>query len=188
MKEDRSRVHLTSKDISRWLVEGSSPESEGHLQRCWTCQAKLAEAREPLTAFRAAVVAWSEAQPEGSDRSAVALRSGQRRGFRIWMPAGVALAAMILAAILIASGVFHGRSTPRQVANTPVVSDPDAVLMDQVDAEVSEAVPDAMAPLTDLVAWDSAEAPAGHVESGKRAVKGKPAMVAKTKTKATAAD
>ena len=29
--------------------------------------------------------------------------------------------------------------------------------MDQVDTEVSEAVPDAMAPLTDLVAWDSNE-------------------------------
>ena len=32
--------------------------------------------------------------------------------------------------------------------------------MDQVDEEVSETVPDAMAPLTDLVAWDSSESTA----------------------------
>ena len=40
---------------------------------------------------------------------------------------------------------------------SPSSSDSDAALMDQVDTEVSEAVPDAMAPLTDLVAWDSGE-------------------------------
>jgi len=186
MKDNRNRAHLTSKDISRWLVEGPSLESEEHLQSCWACQAKLTEAQEPLTAFRAAVVAWSEAQPEGSIHTA-AMKSMRRSGFRIWMPAaGAALAAMVLAGILIAGNVFHGRPIPHQVANTPVISDSDAVLMDQVDTEVSEAVPDALAPLTDLVAWDTSEAPANPAVSGKKAAKGKPVSV--TKTKATAAD
>src|SRR5277367_2206151 len=126
MKEDRSRMHLTSKDISRWLVEGSSPESEEHLQHCWTCQAKLAEAREPLTAFRAAVVAWSEAQSASSGR-ALATKNVRRSGLRMWMPAGIALAAMILAGILVVSGAFRGHPSLHQVAHTPVVSDPDTV-------------------------------------------------------------
>jgi len=47
-------------------------------------------------------------------------------------------------------------------------------------------VPDALAPLTDLVAWDTSEAPANPAVSGKKAAKGKPVSV--TKTKATAAD
>jgi len=183
MKENRNRAHLTAKDISRWLVEGATPESEEHLLSCWTCQAKLAEAQEPLTAFRSAVVAWSEAQPETAVRPTAAM-SLRDRGFRIWAPAaGAALAAILLAGILIVSGAFRGTSAPHQIVHTAVVPDPDAVLMDQVDTEVSEAVPDALAPLTDLVAWDSSEASA---EPGKRAIKGKPAIV--TKTKAAAAD
>jgi len=186
MKEDRSREHLTAKEISRCLVEGATPESEEHLQICWTCQAKLAEAQEPLTAFRTAVVAWSEAQPEGSLRPAAAM-SARHGGSRLWMPAaGVALAAILLAGIFIVSGAFRGRPELHQVVNPSMASDPDSVLMDQVDAEVSEAVPDAMAPLTDLVAWDSREAPADRAVAGRKAVKGKPASV--TRTKAVAAD
>ncbi|HZD51132.1 MAG TPA: hypothetical protein VE178_20500, partial [Silvibacterium sp.] len=134
-----------------------------------------------------AVMAWSEAQDARSER-ALAKKNVRRNGVRIWMPAGIALAAMILAGILVVSGAFRGRPSPHQVAHTPVVSDPDTVLMDQVDAEVSEAVPDALAPLTDLVAWDSSNSPAGRAESGKRSIKGKLAMAIKTKTKATAAD
>jgi hypothetical protein len=47
------------------------------------------------------------------------------------------------------------------VVGSSTSPDSDAALMDQVDTEVSEAVPDAMAPLTDLVAWDSNEGVAG---------------------------
>ena len=43
------------------------------------------------------------------------------------------------------------------IAMAPTTPDSDEALLAQVDTEVSEAVPDAMAPLTDLVDWDSSE-------------------------------
>jgi len=180
MNENQRKVHLSSKEISRWLVEGPSQENEEHLQSCWSCQAKLAEAREPLTAFRAAVVAWSDAQPAPQVRAATVTNSGQR-GFRVWLPAGLALAAMVLAGVLFGGGAF--RVHPALPQHAATISEPDdAVLMEQVDAEVSEAVPDAMAPLTDLVAWDSGEATAEQAPAGKHTTKGKHVPKAKVAT------
>jgi hypothetical protein len=180
MNENRRNAHLSAKEISRWLVEGPSLESEEHLQGCWSCQAKLAEAREPLTALRAAVVAWSEAQPAAPVRT-VAVTSSAYRGLRLWLPAGLALAAMVLAAILFGGGAF--RVHPALPQHAATLSEPDdAVLMEQVDAEVSEAVPDAMAPLTDLVAWDSGEATVEQAPASKHATKAKHVSKAKVAT------
>ncbi len=180
MNENRSKMHLSSKEISRWLVEGPSQESEEHLESCWSCQAKLAEAREPLTAFRTAVVAWSEAQPAAPLRT-VAVTSSERHSLQIWLPAGLALAAMVLAGVLFGGGAL--RVHPSIAQHPPGVSEPDdAVLMEQVDAEVSEAVPDAMAPLTDLVAWDSSDAIVEHAPVSKHTAKGKYVAKAKAAT------
>jgi hypothetical protein len=57
--------------------------------------------------------------------------------------------------------------------------------MSQVDEEVSEAVPNAMAPLTDLVAWDSTEGPASSAPVAKT---GKKKAAAASKTRLRLAD
>jgi hypothetical protein len=54
--------------------------------------------------------------------------------------------------------------------------------MEQVDEEVSEAVPDAMAPLTDLVAWDSSNAATAEAAAPRQAVKKKPATGAHSRS------
>ena len=161
-KGGQTREHLTAKEISRWLVEGPEQSADQHVQNCWACQAKLAEAKAPLTAFRTAVVGWSEAQDVVRPRAALAKRNQWHGGIQVWLPATLALAALLLVGFLAGPGLFHGHGTVRQaVVNSPSSTDSDAALMDQVDTEVSEAVPDAMAPLTDLVAWDSNEGLAG---------------------------
>jgi hypothetical protein len=154
MNTDGTNGHLSAKDISRWLVEGPTAEAEAHVESCWNCQEKLGEAREPLTIFRATVVAWSEGQ------AAAQVKVGDRRkglrgwNFVDWMPAtSVAFALLVLAVFMVERGSWLRHPEAEIAHNPPAVS--DAVLMEQVDQEVSEAVPDAMAPLTDLVAWDS---------------------------------
>jgi hypothetical protein len=88
-------------------------------------------------------------------------RSSDRRwNLSFWFPAAsVALVTLLVAGFLTAPGHFGEKHQPEQIAVTSpadaTVS--DAALMDQVDAAVSETVPSAMAPLTDLVAWDSEE-------------------------------
>jgi hypothetical protein len=180
MNENWNKVHLSSKEISQYLVEGPSQQSEEHLQGCWSCQAKLAEARDPLTAFRTAVVAWSDAQPAPAPQTLAATSAGHR-GFQIWLPAGLALAAMVLAGVLFGGGAF--RMHPSSTQKAAVLLQPDdAVLMEQVDAEVSEAVPDAMAPLTDMVAWNSDGATVEHAPATKHSARVKHVAKAKEAT------
>jgi hypothetical protein len=172
----QSEGHLTPQDIAKWLVEGPSANAEAHLADCWTCQAKLVEAKEPLAVFRNALMAWSEGQLTDSARPvpAYSMRSW------IWAPAlSVALALAVLAGFLVGPRVFRDERTPQSIAYTPVS---DSVLMEQVDSEVSEAVPDALAPLTDLVAWDSEEG-ASTVSPEKPAAKTKSAIHGKVKSK-----
>ena len=164
------REHLTAKEISRWLVEGPGSDDAAHVRSCPSCAAKLAEVRAPLSVFRSAVVAWSEGQTAAPAREPAGwVGLAERLNFMNWVPAfGLALALAVLAALLVGPSIK--RQVPTQ-AKAPVAPISDGVLMEQVDAEVSETGPDAMAPLTDLAAWDSEEAPAQKTGAPKRAAK-----------------
>ncbi len=167
------RGHLTSKEVARWLVEGPAPDQEEHTRECGSCRATVAEARAPLSAFRSALVEWSE------DQAARPLRQStrwevlrDRMNFMNWVPAfGVAAAVAVLAAFLVRTPMAPKATVQPPTTQQAQIS--DTALMEQVDAEVSETVPDAMAPLTDLVSWDSGEAAAEKSSAPKSAVKGK---------------
>jgi hypothetical protein len=185
MTNQTTNGHLTENAISRWLVEGPWREAEEHVRICRGCQASLAEAQEPLIAFRSTLLAWSEARSARIGSTAKVFEFPSRLNFMNWLPAfGVALAVAVLAAFLVGSPASHWHHALQQQAKAPQVS--DSALMDQVDEEVSEAVPDAMAPLTDLVAWDSGDNASTVVGgeragTGKRTVKEKSAMAKKAK-------
>jgi hypothetical protein len=188
-KEHLACEHLTERQIDQWLVEGQHDGGlqgsvRQHLQECHACQERISAAEEPLAAFRAAVVSWSVVQgaslrplPANLDT-----RAAKRWGIQIWLPTGsLALATLLLVMFLDGFSPFRGRSVaPASAVETFVASDNDSsqdsardtVLLSQVDAEVSEAVPDSMAPLTDLVAWDSEarSATAGKKSARKKTV------------------
>jgi len=154
------RGHLTAKEISQWLVEGPEQPASQHVENCWACQAKLTEAQEPLAAFRTAVVEWSEAQAARPfSLEAPETRNEGHWGLGLWLPAvSFALAVLLMLGYAKVPALLHGPSAAQPtVATASITTDFDEALLDQVDTEVSEAVPDAMAPLADLVAWDSAE-------------------------------
>jgi predicted anti-sigma-YlaC factor YlaD len=149
------REHFSSKEITEWLVEGPTAEAAAHLRECGSCRAMLAEAQAPLRVFRSAVVAWSEGQVARPLREATRWQElRERMNFMNWGPAfGVAVGVAVLAAFLVRSPTDQKVSVPQHPQQQQAQIS-DAALMEQVDAEVSETVPDAMAPLTDLVAWD----------------------------------
>lgn len=180
--DDQNRHHLTAKDISRWLVEGPEQSASQHVQSCWACQAKLAEAQAPLTTFRGALVEWSEAQAARPLPQAPIARNESHWG-RLWLPvASFALVALLLAGYTKFPAFFQGHASVQPtVATASATTDSDEALLDQVDTEVSEAVPDAMAPLTDLVAWDSSEG------SSTRAATTEKHVLRKTSTKPVSA-
>lgn len=157
--ENPNSGHLTEKEISQWLVEGPEPSAGQHVENCGTCQAKLTEAQAPLTAFRSALVEWSEAQPAPAMApQSSAARNESSWSQRLWLPAAsFAIAALLLVGYAKLPTLLHGKSSGQPAVATASTTDSDEALLNQVDIEVSEAVPDSMAPLTDLVSWDSSE-------------------------------
>jgi hypothetical protein len=163
--EERNSGHLTAQEISQWLVEGPDQSAIQHVRDCSACEAKMAEAQAPLATFREALVEWSDAQPAPRLHLQTSLtRNEAPSNPRLWLPTVIfAMAVLLMFTYAKVPALLHGKSDARpSIADTSTTTDSDEALLNQVDTEVSEAVPDAMAPLTDLVSWDSSEGSAAQ--------------------------
>jgi len=134
------RPHLTSEQISEFILGYPRPPVARHVEQCPACRTELARFREALGEFGGAVRAWSD------DRAhAVLLAAAPVAPRRAWNPAHQLAWALVLAAIcVIASFVL-----PWHRGESSGLS--DAALLNQVDAQVSRTVPASMEPLMKLV-------------------------------------
>ena len=145
--------HLSSEQIDKWVAGDRTAAAEQHARECTECRAKLAEFEGALALFRGAVHDWSEQQ---GARSAAWGDEPVRPRWHFqpmrWALAGVAL--LILATIPFA---YNAREKQRQAE----LAKADALLLEQVDAEISRPVPATMEPLVRLVAWDPSASSSG---------------------------
>ncbi len=138
-------AHLSSEQLSEFMLGRPSPgvdqQVAKHVQNCPACRAELANFREALGEFRGAVRAWSQDQA-----NLLAIPTAPRE--RSWAASHqLAWAVLIAIVCVIASFV-----TPRHAADNALSS--DAVLLNQVDTQVSRSVPSSMEPLMKLVAQE----------------------------------
>lgn len=132
--------HLSSEQISEYVVGYPRPMVARHVQHCPACRAELARFREALGEFGGAVRAWSD------DQAHAALAASAPREARCsWNPAYQLALALLLAAICVIASFLSPRHQSQNAAAN------DAVLLNQVDAEVSRSVPSSMEPLLQLV-------------------------------------
>jgi anti-sigma factor RsiW len=110
-----------------------------HIERCPACRAELGNLREALGEFRGAVRSWSESQAQ----AALAIDSRPPESHSWIASHQLALALLLAAVCILTSIVWHGGESAAPAS--------DAVLLNQVDAEVSRAVPSSMEPLMKLV-------------------------------------
>jgi anti-sigma factor RsiW len=131
--------HLTSEQQSQCILGEPGPVARQHLKDCPACRAELGNFGDALGEFRGAVRGWSENQAHAA--LAVHARPSESRS---WIASHQFALAVLLAAVsILASVVWHrGGEAPAS----------DAVLLNQVDAQVSRAVPSSMEPLMKLVA------------------------------------
>jgi hypothetical protein len=129
--------HLSEEQIAQWIGGERPAAVESHLAGCEQCRAAVTSFEDVLAQFRASI--HSVAAPPPSLRT----RPGMS-----W-PRLVAAAAAL--ALFVAVPVYH----QRQERARAVLAQQDAQLLQQVDAEISQKVPDAMDPLTNLVSWSS---------------------------------
>jgi hypothetical protein len=139
--------HLSSRQISEWVLGEPSPETERHVQDCPACRVEVTRLAEALRQFGCSVRQWSDGQL-GTELPRV--REGG--GARSWMSvkilswAGVAVMLVALATLSVTR-----RSDPPEEAYVAV---PDTAVLEQIDRQVSRAVPGPMEPLLKFVWWE----------------------------------
>jgi hypothetical protein len=135
--------HLSPEDISRWFAGDRDPGLQRHAGECEACSARLDRMESALTEFRGSVHDWSAAQPASTPQ--IVSRPPVRHMARPWVLAAASL-------LILASGPAWWHY--RQQARAAEMARADALLQ-QVDAEISRAVPQTMEPLVNLVTWGS---------------------------------
>jgi len=131
--------HLSSGQLSECILGQPSPTLARHVQDCPMCQAELGNFREALGEFRGAVRAWSNDQAEAAlDIPAT-----------VSQPRSIASHQLAWAVLIAVVCVIASLVGPRHGAENAAAS--DAVLLNQVDAQVSRTAPTSMEPLMKLV-------------------------------------
>ena len=143
--------HLSERQMSEWALGERSPEVERHVADCPRCGAALHRDARALAAFRQSARRWSEEQ----------LGTGVAEAWKIeWSPRWTTFRrlrwASVVALVFLFMVVAVVRRGPRSAP--PDSAAADAMLLKQIDADVSQTVPDSMEPLVKLVSWSGATA------------------------------
>jgi predicted anti-sigma-YlaC factor YlaD len=133
-------AHLSSEQLAECVLGLPSPMVARHVQDCPACRAELVQVREALGGFRGAVRVWSEVQAN----QALAI-SGPIPQSRSWVVSPQLAWALLIAVVFVIASFV----TPLQRGESTAGA--DAVLLNQVDAQVSRTAPSSMEPLMKLV-------------------------------------
>jgi hypothetical protein len=140
--------HLSPWEQEEYLLGQRTPEMLRHLTECAGCRAAVARLEHGVAIFRSAAVEWSS--------ECLATRPQQlnpaQRGFPV-LALRWAVAAVLPILLLVFALVSFHPSSPRPVHPASDISD-DA-LLEQVDQQLSVAVPSSMESLTNLVTTES---------------------------------
>jgi anti-sigma factor RsiW len=153
--------HLSAREQEEYILnqgtEQQSPQVLRHLAECVACRAEVARLEHGVTIFRSAAVEWSSqclaTRPQ--QPQSVPLRKLPIIAMRWGFAAAVPLVLLLLA--LLPLHLFH-LSTPQTTHPAVQISAAqisDDALLEQVDEQVSVAVPSSMESLTHLVSADN---------------------------------
>jgi len=140
--------HLSAEQISQWIIGDRPLELQEHVAECAECRAELGQLGNALAQFRTALrepasfgppPAWRQPEPRTAP----------------WFsrPRLVLTAALlVLVAVPVTWRVRNHEQAREQAAQTALA---DSRLLESVDAEISQAVPQPMEPLVTLATWNS---------------------------------
>jgi len=142
--------HLSAEQISQWIIGDRPLGLRQHVAECAECRAELGQLESALAQFRTAMrepassvppPAWHHPEPRSAP-------------WFSW-PRLVLIATALL--VLVAVPVTwkarnHEQALRAKAAQTALA---DSRLLESVDAEISQAVPQPMEPLVTLATWNS---------------------------------
>jgi hypothetical protein len=139
--------HLSEKQILAWQLNEQSTQERRHVEQCKRCQGQVADLSRVISLYRSSVHGWSEA------RAAHVVWTAPSR-WQLWRGATLRWASAVVLTLAVATPLYTHRVMEERKAERARA---DQALLDQVDQEVSQTVPDTMEPLTQLVEWEPAD-------------------------------
>jgi len=139
--------HLSNEEISAWAGGEVSPACEEHARECAECRGELERLLSALGEFRGAARAWSRSQ--GAEAVPHDWRPSRARRFRSPVIRWAAAAAVL--ALATAAPLYRNSLERRRAAQAAATARADTLLLQQVDFEISQAVPVPMEPLVSLI-------------------------------------
>jgi hypothetical protein len=128
--------HLSAERVTAWMMGEQTRGETEHLRECVDCRMEVERLRSSLELFRGSVRGWSEEQRAVTVPQVCSV--GKSHGWR-WATAAAAI-ALVMGAIPV-----YQQQKRAEMARQ------DAMLLEQVDAELSESVARPMQPLSKLV-------------------------------------
>jgi hypothetical protein len=158
--------HLSSDQISAWVMGERTAEAESHVGECPACAAEVEQFGSALAQFRGAVRDWGRLESGAEPGAALAERMAAGRvwfrGWPIRLAAAAAAVLMIVSIPLYRGG--NGGGSGKQA--TAAIAVADSVLLEQVDASVSRTVPGSMEALWALAADDESSTGSANASTG----------------------
>ncbi len=164
--------HLSEDAMLRWQMGNASEAETVHVAGCRACQGQTQSLTDTLGWFGAAARQWGEEQGSTTHRWLAASPAPRRHRWHS-VTAGV---AMVCAILLVMLGIAmprwqaHRATFAAQAREKQMQQElaRDNALMEAVDRDVSQEVPDAMEPLSWEKSWgntDGARSPSGSIST-----------------------
>jgi hypothetical protein len=150
--------HLTPQEISQCVCGEISGAAESHARECPACRAEIQRLSSALRQFRGAVHEWSRL--EGGDGAPAGWSPAQPRSFRLPLMRWAAAAALL--ALVTAAPLYRSARQRQVAAQAARAARADALLLQQVDFEISRAVPVPMEPLVTLISQSDSQSTASQ--------------------------
>jgi hypothetical protein len=149
--------HLSAWEQEEYILEERTPQMLRHLSECAECRAAVARLEDGLGVYRKAAVEWSAESLAARPQQVLVARKQPVVSLR-W-----AMAAIIPIVLLLIALLPFRASSPRPVQQAAQIRDDsrDDALLDQVDEQISAAVPSSMESLTHLVSTSDRAAAKG---------------------------
>jgi hypothetical protein len=128
--------HLSSEQISSWMIGERSPEAQKHAGMCPECRAELDRLQDALSSFRSSVLQWVDVQTPALN-TARGLRSHSLH----WV---LATATVVLLAVILIYKNISDRQREAEAVQ-------DALLLEEVNVHLSRGVPAALEPFMELM-------------------------------------
>jgi hypothetical protein len=149
--------HLSAWEQEEYILDERTPQMLRHLTECAECRVAVERLEHGLGVYRKAAVQWSSESLAARPQQVLIARKQPVVSLR-W-----AMAAIIPIVLLLLALLPFRVSNPRPVQQAAQIRDDsrDDALLDQVDEQISAAVPSSMESLTHLVSTSDSAAAKG---------------------------